>query len=49
MYAYIFDFSEVKMWEEAKVEFAERNNLNLQKEKEKEIQKSFLLEDEFWK
>ena len=33
------------MWEEAKAEFVERNKWNLLKEKEKEIQKSYLLGD----
>lgn len=43
-----FNFSEVKMWEEAKVEFVERSKLNLQSEKEKETRKSLPLEDDFW-
>lgn len=41
--------SEVKNWVEPKVEFVERSKLNLLNEKEKEIQKLYPSEDDFWK
>jgi len=39
----------VKYWEEPKVEFVVRSRLNRLNEKEKEIQKLYLSEDDFWK
>ena len=45
----VFNFSEVKYCQEAKVEFVEKLKLNLLSEKEKEILKLFLLENKFRK
>ena len=39
----------MKCWQEAKVEFVERNKSNLICEEEKEIRKLSLSEDDFWR
>jgi hypothetical protein len=39
----------VKYWEEPNVEFVVKSRLNRLNEKEKEIQKLYLSEDNFWK